>query len=77
MEEIKLNLKRAMLEIPENAVDAVFTFKIYDGGEIKEVKTTMNMSEIRAAIEDAERNYIGEDDMFVLTEEGKRIAKNM
>lgn len=75
MEEIKLNLKRAMLEIPENAVDAVFTFKIYDGGEIKEVKTTMNMSEIRAAIEDAERNYIGEDDMFVLTDEGRKLIE--
>ena len=75
MEEISLNLKRAMLEIPENAVDAVFTFKIYDGGEIKEVKTTMNMSEIRAAIEDAERNYIGEDDMFVLTDEGRKLIE--
>lgn len=75
MEEISLNLKRAMLEIPENAVDAVFTFKIYDGGEIKEVKTTMNMSEIRAAIEDAERNYIGDEDLFVLTDEGRKLIE--
>lgn len=74
MEEISLNLKRAMLEIPENAIDAVFTFKIYISGEIKEVKTTMNMSEIRAAIEDAKVNYFAPDDIFVLTEEGKRYA---
>lgn len=74
MEEINLNLKRAMLEIPENAIDAVFTFKIYISGEIKEVKTTMNMSEIRAAIEDAKENYCAPDDIFVLTEEGKRYA---
>ena len=75
MEEISLNLKRAMLEIPENAIDAVFTFKIYISGEIKEVKTTTNMSEIRAAIEDAERNYCGDEDLFVLTDEGRKLIE--
>lgn len=37
----------------------------------------MNMKELQEAITDAEKNYIGEDDTFVITEEGKRWLESL
>lgn len=46
-------------------------------GEIKSVCKKMNMKELQEAITDAENNYIGEDDTFVITEEGKRWLESL
>lgn len=71
-EEIVVDESRAMIYIPDNSVEAELSFKIFVGGEIKSVSKKMNMKELQDAITDAEKNYIGEDDTFVITEEGKR-----
>lgn len=70
--EIMVDESRAMIYIPDNSVEADLSFKVFVDGEIKSVCKKMNMKELQEAITDAENNYIGEDDTFVITEEGKR-----
>ena len=69
--EIELSEKRAMVYLPENAVDITITCKVYENGELIEVNKQLKLSDIRAAFEDAEYNYIEDDDKFVITEKGK------
>lgn len=76
-EEIVVDESRAMIYIPDNAVEAELSFKIFVDGGIKTVSKKMNMKELQEAIADAEKNYIGEDDTFVITEEGKRLLESL
>lgn len=76
-EEIVVDESRAMIYIPDNSVEAELSFKIFIGREIKSVCKKMNMKELQDAITDAEKNCIGEDDTFVITEEGKRWLESL
>lgn len=75
--EIMVDESRAMIYIPDNSVEADLSFKVFVDGEIKSVCKKMNMKELQEAITDAEKNYIGEDDTFVITEEGKRWLESL
>lgn len=70
--EIELIGRRAMLYLPENTVHAELTLQVYEDGELIKVIKTLNLSDLRRAFEDAEHNYIEDDDRFVLTEKGMR-----
>ena len=74
MKTVELQTQRAMLEIPENALKATLKFKVLYKGEVIEVKQKLSEEELNAAVEDAKENYCSPDDIFVLTEEGKRYA---
>lgn len=69
--EIELSQQRAMIYLPENAVEVTIICKVYEDGELIEVSNQLRLSEIRSAFEDAEDNYIADDDKFVITEKGK------
>lgn len=69
-EEIEIMSSRAMIYLPDNAVDVEITATIYQDGKLINVVKKMSMKEIQDAIKDAEENYIGPDDKFVLTEKG-------
>ena len=74
--EIELNEKRAMIYLPENAVDITINCKVYEDGNIVEVSKQLKLSEIQSAFMDAEQNYIEDDDVFVLTDsEKQRLAR--
>lgn len=75
--EIMVDESRAMIYIPDNSVEAELSFKVFVDGEIKSVCKKMNMKELQEAITDAEKNYIGEDDTFVITEEDKRWLESL
>lgn len=75
--EIMVDESRAVIYIPDNSVEADLSFKVFVDGEIKSVCKKMNMKELQEAITDAEKNYIGEDDTFVITEEGKRWLESL
>ena len=75
-QEIIIPTLYAVLEIPSQAVELTIQAKVYLNGEIRTVQTLIDLEEIRTAIKEAE-DYIGPDDKFVLTEEGKRYAKEM
>jgi hypothetical protein len=75
--EIVVDEARAMIYIPVNAVEAELSFQIYDNGQLRNVAKKMNMQEIVEAISDAKNNYIGEDDLFVLTDVGQKYLEEL
>ena len=79
MSEVELEERRAIIYLPENSVEATFLLKVYDSekGDLIEVKKTLGLSDLRRAFEDAEYNYIEDDDKFVLTEKGREYAEEL
>lgn len=71
MEEI-IPTERAMIYLPKNSVKITITAIIYENDELVSVSCDLDLSEIRKAFADAEENYIEDEDIFVLTEKGKR-----
>jgi len=74
-EYIELINHRAMIEIPENAVEVRMIVKVYVDGEIETVSSTLNQEMIREAFRKADDGYIDEDDRFVLTDKGLRYLQ--
>jgi len=70
-ELVELTSARAMIYVPENAVEAELTFKVYQDGKLFDVSQKMDMKEIAEAVRKAEEGYIDEDDRFVLTDAGR------
>lgn len=73
--EVELEQSRAMFYIPDDSVEIKMEVTLYTDGEIHKVCRVIDLQGIRKAIEDAENNYFEDDDMFVLTEEGKRYLR--
>ena len=76
-EYIELTNHRAMIEIPENAVEVRMIVKVYVDGEIETVSSTLNQEMIREAFRKADDGYIDEDDRFVLTKNGLRYLEEL
>jgi len=76
-EYIELTNHRAMIEIPENAVEVRMIVKVYVDGEIETDSSTLNQEMIREAFRKADDGYIDEDDRFVLTENGLRYLEEL
>ena len=70
-EVVEIIQHRAMVEMPENAVEITIDAKVYHDGELISVKRKMDMSEIREAFQKADDGYIDDDDTFVLTDKGR------
>lgn len=76
-EEIELTEVFAVIGIPENTVTLDITAKIMIDDELKSVTKSMNMTEVRHAIQEAEDGYISEDAKFVFTEKGRAYAESL
>ena len=70
-ETIELMNHRAMVELPESAVEVTLNAKVYHEGKLLKVGRTLDMNEIRTAFQKADDGYIDDEDMFVVTEKGK------
>ena len=81
MEEEKIPMElteaRAIVYIPENAVEVEINATIYDNGSLIKVGKTMTMKEIQEAFRNAEENYIEDDDEFVVTEKGREWLESL
>ena len=71
-EEITLESEYAVVPFPVNAVEVTISAKVYLNGEIHTVEQVMSMQDVRAAVQEAEDNYIPPDAVFTLTPEGER-----
>ena len=67
---MELSEARAMVYIPENAVEVEINATIYENGKLIKVGKIMTMKEVQEAFRDAEENYIDDNDKFVVTEKG-------
>ena len=75
-QEVDITTSYAVLEIPSQAVELTIQAKVYLNGKIRTVQTLVDFEGIRTAIQEA-KDYIGPDDVFTLTEEGKQYVKEM
>lgn len=67
---VMLTEHRAMICLPENAVDIEIRANVYHDGEIVNVSKLLSMEDIRIAFQKADDGYIDDDDRFVLMEKG-------
>jgi len=76
-EEISLDEHRAMVGLPEEAVEVVLNCKVFHDGDIMHVSKTLKMEDIRTAFRKADDGYIDDEDTFVITEKGKAYFEEM
>lgn len=70
--EVVLNENRAMVYLPEDAVEVRFEAKVYHDGELITAQKILTMGDLREAFRKADEGYIDDDDVFVVTEKGKK-----
>lgn len=71
-EEVMLNECRAMICLPEDSVELRVEAKVYHDGELITVQKILTMGDLREAFRKADEGYIDDDDVFVITEKGKK-----
>ena len=76
-DQIELSEARAMVYIPENAIEIEINATIYEDGKLVKVGKTMGLKEIQKAFKDAEDNYSEDSDEFVITEKGKEYLNSL
>lgn len=70
-ETVELINHRAMVELPENAVEITVNAKVFHDGGLINVSKKLDMNEIRTAFQKADDGYIDDEDTFEITEKGK------
>ena len=70
-EMVEVKVHRAMIELPERAVEVEVHAKIYSEGKLIDVLKKYDLDEIREMFRKADDGYIDEDDRFVITEKGR------
>lgn len=71
LREVVIPEHRAMLELPEDAVEVEIRAKVFQDGALVDVSKKLSMSDLRTAFRKADEGYIDDDDVFVLTDKGK------
>lgn len=69
--EVEIMEHRAMVTMPENAVEVEIRAKVFENGELIDVSKKLSMQELREAFRKADDGYIDDDDVFVLTDKGR------
>jgi len=75
LKEVEIMEHRAMLCLPENAVEVEINAKVFENGELMNVSKKLSMQDLREAFRKADDGYIDDDDVFVLTEKGKAYCE--
>lgn len=74
---IELQEHRAMICLPEDAVEVEINAKVYFDGEIIDASKKLTMQELREAFRKADDGYIDEDDRFVITDKGRAYLEEL
>ena len=75
MGTVELDEHRAMIYLPENAVEVKVSAKVYHEGEIIDASKKMTLEDIREAFRKADDGYVDDDDVFYLTDKGKALLE--
>lgn len=67
---IELMEHRAIVNVPEDAIEIELNCKVFHNGEIVNVGKVMKLSDIREAFRKADNGYIDDDDRYMITEKG-------
>ena len=74
---IELKEEFVVLSIPSSTVELTINVKIYNDGQIIDAYRKLSIEEVREAIEEARKNYIPDDAVYRITEEGKRYLEEL
>ena len=74
---IQLQEQRAMVYLPTDAVEIEINATVYQNGKLYKVSRKLSNKEIQQSFKDAEDNYIEDNDVFVLTENGIQALKDL
>lgn len=74
-EQIELGEVNAIVQIPENTIEFRVICKIYQDGQIIEVTKSLNMSETREAVSNAEQYYCDPEDKYEITDKGRAMLE--
>ena len=74
-EMVEFDEHRAMIYLPENAVEIEVKAKVYHEGEIIDASKKMTLEDIRDAFRKADDGYIDDDDVFYITDKGKALLE--
>lgn len=74
-EMVELDEHRAMIYLPENAVEIEVKAKVCHEGEIIDASKKMTLEDIREAFRKADDGYIDDDDVFYITDKGKALLE--
>ena len=79
MNELNLDEVRSIIYIPTNSVEIELVCKVYDPEKrnLVTVSKVLGLSDVQRAIDDAEYNYIEDEDKFVLTDIGVKYAEEL
>jgi hypothetical protein len=75
--EIVLETERALIMIPKNTVEIKLSITVFADGKLQEVSDILTMHQIRDAVKSAEENYLGDDEVYTLTDLGRQIAERL
>lgn len=77
LDEIVLETERALIMIPKNTVEIKLSITVFADGKLQEVSDILTMHQIRDAVKSAEENYLGDDEVYTLTDLGRQIAERV
>ena len=74
---VEFTTEYAVFEIPIHTLSIDMNLKVFDGEKIIECTRSYSMDDVRAAVSDAEENYIPEDATWTLTEKGREYLEEL
>lgn len=74
---IELKVHRAIIDIPENAVEVTINAKVFVCGKLMEVSNAYDMAAIREMFRKADDGYIDDDDVFTITDKGRKYLEEL
>ena len=74
---IEVNVHRAMIELPENAVEITVNAKVFTDGKLLEVSNVYDMAAVREMFRKADDGYIDDDDVFTITDKGREYLEGL
>ena len=77
LDGVELATHRAMIYLPEDAVEVEINAKVFKDGSLIDVMNKMTMKDLREAFRKADDGYVDEDDEFVLTDKGRQYLEEL
>lgn len=74
--EIELKEEHAIIDLPAAALHVELIVDVYVDGAIRKVSKELDFEKVKKAFRDAE-DYIGDEDVFVFTEKGKKYFESL
>lgn len=76
-EYLELIERHAVVELPEEAVSITMQIDVYHEGQIETVHKAYDLNEIREMFNKADNGYFDDDDLWMLTDAGRKYEEQL